>query len=60
MVYVLTKGGPLGSTTTVVYLLYRRAFVDFDLPSASALGFMLAVILLLITRVLLLYEASKR
>jgi multiple sugar transport system permease protein len=60
IVYVLTKGGPLGSTTTVVYLLYRRAFVDFDLPSASALGFMLALILLLVTRLLLMYEASKR
>ena len=56
IVYVLTKGGPQGSTTTVVYLLYRRAFVDFDLPSASALGFMLALLLLLITRLLLVYE----
>ena len=60
IVYVLTKGGPQGSTTTVVYLLYRRAFVDFDLPSASALGFMLALLLLVITRLLLLYESSKR
>jgi multiple sugar transport system permease protein len=60
IVYVLTKGGPLGSTTTVVYLLYRRAFVDFDLPSASAIGFLLAVILLAITRLLLIYETAKR
>jgi ABC-type sugar transport system permease subunit len=60
IVYVLTKGGPQGATTTVVYLLYRRAFVDFDLPSASALGFLLALILLAVTRLLLIYEASKR
>jgi ABC-type sugar transport system permease subunit len=60
IVYVLTKGGPQGATTTVVYLLYRRAFVDFDLPSASALGFLLALILLAGTRLLLIYEASKR
>lgn len=60
IVQVLTKGGPLGSTTTVVYLLYRRAFVDFDLASASALGFILALVLLVITRLLLMFQSSRQ
>jgi len=43
-IYVMTKGGPLDSTKTIVYYIYERAFENLDLGLASA-G---AVILLLI------------
>ncbi len=43
-IYVMTKGGPLDSTKTIVYYIYEKAFENLDLGLASA-G---AVILLLI------------
>ncbi|MEV6109288.1 sugar ABC transporter permease [Streptomyces sp. NPDC051940] len=40
-VFVLTKGGPLGSTTTVNYLVYTEAFQYNRFGSASAMAFVL-------------------
>jgi multiple sugar transport system permease protein len=40
-VFVMTRGGPLGSTTTVVYHLYEQAFSRFELGYASAIAWML-------------------
>ena len=46
-IYVMTHGGPLDSTKTIVYYIYERAFENLDLGIASA-G---AVILLAIVMV---------
>jgi multiple sugar transport system permease protein len=43
-VFVMTRGGPLGSTTTVVYYLYEQAFSRFDLGYASAVAYLLFLI----------------
>ena len=40
-IYVLTQGGPLGSTTTVNYLIYTQAFQYNQLGTASAMAFVL-------------------
>ncbi|WP_432482498.1 carbohydrate ABC transporter permease [Kineococcus esterisolvens] len=40
-IYVLTQGGPLGSTTTVNYLIYTEAFQYNSFGSASAMAFVL-------------------
>ncbi|MBO1739316.1 carbohydrate ABC transporter permease [Leifsonia sp. TF02-11] len=40
-IYVLTKGGPLGSTTTVNYLIYTEAFQYNQMGTASAMAFVL-------------------
>lgn len=42
-VFVLTRGGPLESTLTLVYHLYDRAFYHFEMGYASALAFLLLV-----------------
>jgi multiple sugar transport system permease protein len=47
--FILTQGGPDGSTVTVVYLIYRAAFIDFDLGYSAALSVILMVILLILT-----------
>lgn len=47
-IYVLTKGGPLKSSQTVVYYIYEQAFEKLDLSLASAA----AVVLLVVTVVL--------
>ena len=35
-IYVMTKGGPLNSTKTIVYYIYERAFENLDMGIASA------------------------
>jgi len=48
--YVMTQGGPLQSTTSVLYLMYEDGFQSWNLGSASAVAFVLFLVLFLITR----------
>ncbi|WP_034263120.1 carbohydrate ABC transporter permease [Actinospica robiniae] len=57
--YILTKGGPDDSTTSVVMVIVREAFVRFDLGSAAALS-VLALVVLLILNVLQLSILRRR
>jgi multiple sugar transport system permease protein len=50
-VYITTRGGPLRSTTVIVYYLWDRAFVHFDAGYAAAMAYALFVAILLITAV---------
>ncbi|MEL6962360.1 MAG: sugar ABC transporter permease [Pseudomonadota bacterium] len=47
--YALTQGGPNGSTTTLAFAIYLRAFVNFDMGFAAALSYILCVALGLLT-----------
>lgn len=49
--YVVSKGegGPQDATLTVVFYLYRAAFKDFDMGYASAMAFVLFLIILALT-----------
>lgn len=40
-VYVMTQGGPLDATKTLVFLIYESAFVEFEMGYASAIGVVL-------------------
>ncbi len=44
VVYVMTDGGPLGTTEVVGLLLYRQAFRYFNLGTASAMGWVIFAI----------------
>jgi len=44
-IYVMTNGGPLGSTMTVGFLIWRSAFRDSEMAFASAMAFVLFVII---------------
>lgn len=44
-IYVLTNGGPAGSTTTLSIDVYRTAFSAFDMGRAGALGLLWMVLL---------------
>ena len=46
MVWVMTKGGPGVSSSTLPVMIYRAAFVDFEVGFASALSVLLFVVLL--------------
>lgn len=45
-IYVMTRGGPVNATKTLVYYIYERAFENLDLGIASAAGIVLMLILL--------------
>ena len=45
-IYVMTKGGPLNSTKTIVYYIYERAFENLDLSMASAASVVLLLVIL--------------
>lgn len=50
-IYVMTAGGPLGSTTTIAYLIYKWAFRDttIRMGRAAATSFILAIMILIVT-----------
>jgi multiple sugar transport system permease protein len=50
-IYVMTAGGPLDSTTTITYLIYKWAFRDttIKMGQASALAVVLTLIILVMT-----------
>ncbi len=54
-VFVLTKGGPLGSTDVAVFRIYERAFVNFDFGYASALAWVLFAFIFIATLIQLAY-----
>ncbi len=45
-VYIMTRGGPLDSTKTLVYYLYESAFDEFQMGYAAAVGVVLLAITL--------------
>ncbi|GGX36793.1 ABC transporter permease [Streptomyces malachitofuscus] len=47
LVYVTTKGGPLGATTVIVYFIWEQAFKNFTAGYGAAAAYVLAVALLL-------------
>ncbi|MDQ7995710.1 MAG: sugar ABC transporter permease [Luteibacter sp.] len=51
--YVMTEGGPLQSTTSVLYLMYEEGFKWWNLGSASAVAFILFVIMFAVTAAML-------
>ena len=57
-IYVLTGGGPGTSTYVMIYYIYKQAFQFFDYGYASALAFMLFVIILGLT--LIQWNLRKR
>ena len=50
-VYLSTAGGPLNATTVLVYYLYRQAFENFNFGYASAIAYLLFLIIIAVTAV---------
>ena len=59
-IYVMTKGGPLNSSKTIVYYIYERAFENLDLGYASAMAVVLLIIVMAFSLVnILCFEKNK-
>jgi multiple sugar transport system permease protein len=46
LVYVTTRGGPLGATTVIVYFIWEQAFRNFTAGYGAAAAYVLAIVLL--------------
>jgi multiple sugar transport system permease protein len=56
--YVMTEGGPLQSTTSVLYLMYDEGFKWWNLGAASAMAFLLFLVTFAVTALML--RAARR
>ena len=59
LIYVMTGGGPNGSSEVIASLMYREAFKSYNFGYGSAIGFALLVICLVMTWVITKLTASK-
>lgn len=52
LIYVMTGGGPNGASEVMASYMYQKAFKSFDFGYASAVGFFLLVICLVVTYII--------
>lgn len=48
-VFIMTQGGPLGSTSTIMYYIYEQGFINYNMGYASALAWIFFAIVMVIT-----------
>lgn len=49
LIYLMTQGGPFESTNVLVYAIYKNAFEYFNVGKASAIAYVLFIIILVLT-----------
>ena len=49
LIYLMTQGGPFDSTNVLVYAIYQNAFEYFNAGKASAIAYVLFLIILILT-----------
>lgn len=59
-IYVMTKGGPLNSSKTIVYYIYERAFENLDLGLASAASIILLAIVMAFSIINVVFFEGKK
>lgn len=58
--YVMTQGGPLNSTTSIVLLMYEQGFRWWSMGYAAAIAFVLFIIIMFFTVIQLLLQRSMK
>ena len=56
--YLSTQGGPLNATTVLVYYVYTQAFQDFNFGYASAIAYLLFIVIVVVTAIQ--FRVSRR
>lgn len=49
LMLTMTEGGPLKASTTVVYMVFEKAFVNLEMGYASAISFILFAVILILS-----------
>jgi multiple sugar transport system permease protein len=57
--YVMTQGGPLRSTVTVVMLMYEQGFRWWKMGYASAVAFILFAIMMVVTLIQMKLQGER-
>lgn len=57
--YVMTDGGPVNATRTLVYLMYDDAFTNLDIGKACAIAVLLFVAVVIVSTVLRLLSRNR-
>lgn len=57
-IYMITQGGPGSSTLVLVYYIYNKAFIEWDLGYASAVAMILFLLVLVVT--LIQFRGEKK
>jgi multiple sugar transport system permease protein len=50
-IWILTKGGPAGTTRTIVFYLWEQGFQSFDMGFASAIAYVLFAVIFVLTQI---------
>ncbi|EEH97238.2 hypothetical protein CSBG_00864 [Clostridium sp. 7_2_43FAA] len=48
-IFIMTNGGPLGSTSTIMYYIYEQGFGNYNMGYASAIAWIFFVVIMIIT-----------
>lgn len=59
IVYVLTSGGPMGSTKVMVFYMYEYAFKFFEMGYASAVAYIFFAMLAILTLLQVKYMRTR-
>ena len=57
--YVMTQGGPLQSTVSVLYLMYEQGFRWWNLGNASAVAFLLFALMTVVTALMMRFARRR-
>jgi multiple sugar transport system permease protein len=59
-IYMLTGGGPVGSTTTLPILIYNKAFKEYNMGEAATSAVLMLFVLLIVTLIYLKVDGRYR
>lgn len=48
-IFIMTNGGPLGSTSTIMYYIYEQGFGNYNMGYASAIAWIFFIVIMIIT-----------
>ena len=58
-IYIMTQGGPLNSSKTIVYYVYELAFQELELSYACTVGLALFLVILALSILRLMGDRSE-
>lgn len=59
IIFVMTRGGPVDATNTLIFSLYEEGFIAFNAGTAAAIGMILFALMLLVTILQFVYAERR-
>ncbi|MDZ4975865.1 ABC transporter permease subunit, partial [Clostridium perfringens] len=58
-IFIMTGGGPLGSTSTIMYYIYEQGFGNYNMGYASAIAWIFFAVIMVITMIQYKYRNEQ-